>query len=314
MSPLSRFLLLWAGLAVVTAAALYAVFLQADGYADPYYLRFTTPPQRSLILGTSRAAQGIQPAVLGEVLGRNDLYNFAFTIGTSPYGPDYSELIRRKLADGADSSAVFILAIDPWSLSVSCPTGPDSLCLEESDRFTGQLRTVSRKPNFDYLLHHYGSPYYRLLLPTSRDIALQDDGWLRVDIQISPAKFVANREEKLIPYRRYAQRWRLSDYRLRYLKRLIVQLRQRGQVYLVRLPVDPEMFALEEEYAPGFSDLARQWSVKTGAPFLDLTDDNAAYQTLDGQHLEQASGRRVSRVIGEWILAAERDRTFRDPS
>ncbi|CAH0998988.1 hypothetical protein LEM8419_00282 [Neolewinella maritima] len=301
MAPRTRFMLLWMGLAVVTVGVLYGVFYRADGYADPYYLRFTSPPQRSLILGTSRAAQGLQPAVLNEVLDRDDLYNFAFTIGTSPYGPAYTSLIERKLVPATNTEGLFILAIDPWSLSVSCPTGPDSLCLDEQDRFTGQLREVSQQPNFAYLLDHYGSPYYRILLPASRDMAVQADGWLRVDIEIDSADFVANRDEKLLPYRRYAQTWRYSDYRVRSLVRLIRSLQTRGEVFLVRLPVDPAMLAIEEAYLPGFRDSIESLATRNGVPYLDLTINSAGYRTLDGHHLEQASGRRASREVGQWI-------------
>ena len=35
-----------------------------NGYTDPFYLRFTTPKNNNLIIGTSRAAQGIQPEII----------------------------------------------------------------------------------------------------------------------------------------------------------------------------------------------------------------------------------------------------------
>ncbi|RZK50302.1 MAG: hypothetical protein EOO59_16040, partial [Hymenobacter sp.] len=34
------------------------------GYVDAFYARFAAPPAGSLVLGTSRAAQGIKPGVL----------------------------------------------------------------------------------------------------------------------------------------------------------------------------------------------------------------------------------------------------------
>lgn len=68
---------------------IFAIVLgQADGYTDPFYIRFTTPKQNNLILGTSRAAQGLQPDVFKDIL-ETDVYNYAFTVTHSPYGPTY---------------------------------------------------------------------------------------------------------------------------------------------------------------------------------------------------------------------------------
>ena len=65
MAPVSKLLwrlLLLVGAALVGALALGPVVL--GGRVDAFYGRFTSPLAGSLVLGTSRAAQGIQPAVL----------------------------------------------------------------------------------------------------------------------------------------------------------------------------------------------------------------------------------------------------------
>ena len=300
--PVTRFLLLGLTLGLVVATAVFCLYLTADGRSDAYYLRFTSPRQQSLILGTSRAAQGIQPAVINDMLGRDDVYNFSFTVGTSPYGEAYGELIQRKLAPPDGRPDLFILAVDPWSLSVSCASGPDTLCLEERDRFTGQLRRVASRPNLEYLYHYYDDPLYRIAWPASYSMEVQADGWLRVDLPMTQEAREANRIAKVEVYRRHARNWRLSPHRIRGLLELISSLRERGEVYLVRLPVDRLMMDIENDYAPGFADSLRSWSAKTATPLLDLTPNNPSYETLDGHHLEQASGRRASRAIAEFIL------------
>ena len=66
--------------------------LTADGTTDDFYLRFTSAKQKSLIIGTSRAAQGIQPQLIDSILdltATDKIYNFSFTAQNSPYGEVY---------------------------------------------------------------------------------------------------------------------------------------------------------------------------------------------------------------------------------
>ncbi|MEM6772188.1 MAG: hypothetical protein AAF597_16560, partial [Bacteroidota bacterium] len=74
-----RFVLKIGVFLLLLAIPLYCVLLQADGYTDDHYLKFTTPRQQHLILGTSKAAQGMRPAAFRDVLGV-DCYNYAFTL------------------------------------------------------------------------------------------------------------------------------------------------------------------------------------------------------------------------------------------
>ena len=91
-------LLLLTGAALLGLLALAPVVLK--GQVDAFYGRFASPPAGSLVLGTSRAAQGIRPAVLSAQLGsrfEGPLLNYAFTLTHSPYGPAYVRSIQRKL-------------------------------------------------------------------------------------------------------------------------------------------------------------------------------------------------------------------------
>src|SRR5689334_18034252 len=103
-------------LLLVALIHLGAGFL-ANGTTDEYYLRFTTGKQRSMMLGGSRAAQGLHPSVFNNVdapsLFAGPMYNFAFTMGHSPYGATYREAIARKL-DPDTRNGLFILQVDPW--------------------------------------------------------------------------------------------------------------------------------------------------------------------------------------------------------
>ena len=47
------------------------IFSFANGSSDEFYLKLTTPKQGNLILGTSKAAQGVQPKILENTLNKN---------------------------------------------------------------------------------------------------------------------------------------------------------------------------------------------------------------------------------------------------
>ena len=84
-----RGFLIKTSMALLLALAAHLVAgLFADGRTDDYYLRFTGDHRSSMILGTSRAAQGLRPAVIAPLLQGSDvqdLFNFAFTIACLLY-------------------------------------------------------------------------------------------------------------------------------------------------------------------------------------------------------------------------------------
>ncbi|MDQ2769649.1 MAG: hypothetical protein M3Y54_04020, partial [Bacteroidota bacterium] len=183
-------LLLLAGAGVLGAAALLPVVLR--GGVDAFYGRFASPAAGSLILGTSRAAQGIRPAVLAEKLAgqfEGPLLNYAFTLTHSPYGPAYLASIRRKLRP-AVRHGLFIVAVDPWSLSANGPAGAAAAdVFPEAGSFIGQLHQVSQRPNLPYLTRYQTKPLYRLPLDyAAATERLHPDGWLEVNIGLDSAQ------------------------------------------------------------------------------------------------------------------------------
>ena len=138
-------------------------------YLDVFYSRFTTPPASSLVLGTSRAAQAVQPAVLRARLGaryEGPWLNYAFTALHSPYGPSYVASIRRKLAPSA-RHGLYVVAVDPWALSLLRPkAGQVGLVFPEDKEMIGQMRLVNQNPNFEYLAHYLTDPLYHVFSPT----------------------------------------------------------------------------------------------------------------------------------------------------
>ncbi|MVN78584.1 hypothetical protein GO988_19810 [Hymenobacter sp. HMF4947] len=282
------------------------------GYVDAFYARFTAPPAGSLVLGTSRAAQGIEPSVLAARLsGRyaGPWLNYAFTLAESPYGPGYLSSIRRKLAPGT-RHGLFVLAVDPWSLSLPNNVQHDKsehdykaqiinkLCgrnvFPEEKSMVSQLASVSQNPNLDYLAHYLHKPFYQLLLnaDTAHVIErLHPDGWLEIALPPPTADTALLRRrtaEKLVTYRQLAASSQLAQARLFFLQQTINFLKQHGQVVLVRLPTGSAMALLEQQYQPGFDRLMRQ----TGVPYLNYL--HLPYPTNDGNHITRLAARQLS--------------------
>lgn len=199
-----RFLLQTSFISLILLGVILFVFSLANGYTDPFYVRFTTPKQSSLILGTSRAAQGIQPRILKKELGK-DVSNYAFTLGHSPYGPTYLESIKRKLNDN-EKGGIFIITVDPWSVSTKDSNPNDSLNFVEKTLCVGNTKNVHSKPNFEYLYKNLKGKYsdilYYLLYPQSSGMFLHDDGWLEVTIKTDSVILKKNLEERIDDYKK----------------------------------------------------------------------------------------------------------------
>ena len=285
-------LLLLAGAGVLGLFLLGPVVL--GGQVDAFYGRFTSPLAGSLIVGTSRAAQGIQPAVLAVRLSgqfAGPMLNYAFTLTHSPYGPAYLRSIQRKLRPDA-KNGLFIVAVDPWSLSLTGPEGT----FPEDNSFIGQLHQVSQNPNLPYLTHYQTKPLYRLLLDyATATERLHPDGWLEVNIGNDSAQVRARTARKLQDYRLLVASQHLSAGRMQALRQTIEFLKSHGRVVLVRLPIGPSLRALEQTYQPGFDSLMRQTAADLAVGYHDYSTQ--PYATTDGNHLERAASTVFSQKL-----------------
>ena len=279
------------------AALLLPVVLR--GGVDAFYGRFASPAAGSLVLGTSRAAQGIRPAVLATRLGGQfdaPLLNYAFTLTHSPYGPAYLASIRRKLRPEV-KNGLFIVAVDPWSLSAAGRTGTDTTeQFPEDNSFIGQLREVSQSPNLAYLTRYQTKPLYRLPLDfATATERLHPDGWLEVNIGLDSAQVRARTARKLLDYQKLAATQHPAAGRLTALRQTIEFLKPHGRVVLVRLPVGPGLRALEQAYQPGFGTQMRQLAADFTIPYFDYSA--APYATTDGNHLQKAASETFSEQL-----------------
>jgi len=321
-------LLLW--LLIVFLLHILTVFFFADGYFDSYYKRFTTKTKSNLIIGTSRAAQGIVPDVICERLGlsKDDFLNFAFNITVSPFGEKYNNAILHKI-NNKNSRSIFIITVDPWSLSIKDANINNFEPRESNTSFWKTIRYNSKIGfNMSYLYHNlnmawgqsilYQSIKSRIIkfvinnqksfpgflqykLPNGYSY-LHDHGWLEVTIRDTSDMFLTKRiSDRVAEYENIAKRYTISDYRIGALNILIDTLQSYGNIYLVRMPVHDEILNIEDHNFPEFGEIITQISTSHNIPYYDFNYGKKKYRYTDGNHLLKSSAYAFSRELAELI-------------
>jgi len=269
--------------AIFFALILSAIFMFlgrfANGKTDAFYLRFTTPKQKNLILGTSKAAQGIQPAILQNYF-EEPFSNYAFNLNHSPWGEVYYKSIQKK--HSKQNNGVHILAIDGWSLS-NWQIGELSGANREDEGPLSGFHFVDQHPNYYYLLQY--TTFLDILNPPRHNINLHEDGWLEIyDIPLDSVSVTQRTTKKVSTYSGMANTATLSTSRSLFLLKTINYLKQYGEVFLVRLPVSEQLYSIEQESFPEFESMI-QSSIQASDGYLDLSKMNSELNYSDGNHL-----------------------------
>lgn len=277
---------------ILTLILVVSLFFIIDyyGWSDWAYKRFRTSGEKSLILGTSRAAQGIQPAIINEQLAGFGFYlpifNFSFTGTASPYGELYYRAIKKKIGNGTYNNGLFLLSVDPWGLSFNN---------EDND---GQLREYNRcladvdvymKPNIQYMIK-YLSP-----LSFNKSMFLHDDGWYELDVpmdSISLEKRILNKKKEYSTVSIIR-----SEYRLEWLSKTIKFLKSKGSVFLCRIPSSKYFIDIENKLWPDFDKDMKIISERENVPYISLINSYRYYRTIDGQHIYREDGKLLTKEI-----------------
>ncbi|PTX10676.1 hypothetical protein C8N40_11617 [Pontibacter mucosus] len=270
-----------------------------SGYVDPFYTRLTTSKSPSLIIGTSRAAQGVQPQEFEELAPR--MQNLAFTLSHSPFGPAYLDFIKEKVDEKA-TNGLFLVSVDPWAVSslTRKEKGPEHF--REKDSFISKIHLKNVNPNFEYMLRFYQEPLYNAFSSGKKEMRLHKNGWLEVNIKVDSAIVKNRTARKLNDYETYAREGSLSPIRLQSLSEMIDFLKQHGEVFLVRLPTSSEFAALERRYSPNFDAKMQALAESHGVHYLNYIDASGAYQTTDGNHLYREAGKALSKRVASDII------------
>ena len=278
------------------------VWSLADGSTDPFYVKFTTPKQTSLIIGSSRAAQCLQPDIINQILKEGTLYNYAFSRVHTPYGEAYFKSIKEKLNTHA-KQGVFIIEVNPWSISDKF-VSPDS---SQNHSFLSKIKHVDRHPNFEYLLKAFDQRNIkiisnRLLNKKENGFFITNTGWLDVRLEQGMDSRHQLTKQTINQYKKIRLEYSgLSQTGLNYLKKTINFLKAHGAVYLVRLPVHDDMLNIENELLPDFDFRMLSLSKTCHVEYINFMPQRTEFEYTDGHHLIKVSSNLLSQHIAELI-------------
>lgn len=298
---MKRFLIHIAIFCSVVIGTIVYILSLANGYSDSFYLKLTTPKQSNLIIGTSKAAQGLQPNEFETILNKS-FYNYAFTIYSSPYGSVYLNSIKKKL-NTQEKNGTYVLTVDAWSISIYTENPEKTEEFRENTAFLSNITNVTQKPNYKYLLNNFKGKYLTILTEESPAF-LHNNGWLEVNLDNDEQSIKRRTLFSIKGYENKVQHYYYSQARVDYLLETIDYLNKHGKVYLVRLPVSSELMEIEGEFMPDFNTIIEPAIEKTEG-YLDLTPMNKDFIYTDGVHLNKSSGKVVSSKIATWIKSIE---------
>jgi len=284
----------------------------AGGRADNYYNKFTSPRQTSFVIGVSRAEQGIVPQIFNDVMlkaGKNiRLYNYAFDLGVSSYGKTYLQTIKNKL-DTSSHNGLFILCVDPWSISIESERTDNDAGQDESSSFTPTNLINANSypyPNFEYLLRHYQGGWGNILIKEFKKKTptfLHDDGWMELSLSMDSATNALRNQRRIAMYRDvYPTKFKFSHSRFNYFKQTIKYLKNYGTLVLVRIPVSQAIYQVEQTYMPDFEDSIRAVAANEGLPYLMHADLGNNYIFTDGNHMYKESSRLFTSLLAKEML------------
>lgn len=293
------------GFTILVVTSVIVVFYLADGSTDAMYLKFTTPKQSALIIGSSRAAQGIHPKEINKITERSDVFNYAFHIPSSPYGKIYFESIKRKV-DNSTKKGLFILEVNPWTIGFRKDANGDEYLIEKQG-FIDNTSNVSMNPNFEYLLESYNGGYINILKDRNRKgsyltLFVENDGWLHVTIESNKISREDRTAIKMKTYRKDLKYFNgVSEFRKESLIKTITFLKQYGAVYLVRMPVIETMLEIENELQSNFNEEMNSIAIENKVHYINMMPENEHYNYTDGNHLDVDSGTQFSLDLAKKI-------------
>jgi hypothetical protein len=289
----------------------------ADGSTDNFYLRFTSSKQNSLIIGTSRSAQGIHPNILDSVLNLGDInsiYNYSFSINNSSYGKEYYYAIKNKINESG-GNGLFIITVDPWAISSDTTLHDNEIDIES---ILHSMRYYNSYPNYEYLIKNYKKGWGNILLKRIESnilfrnrhslgkingsfTYLRKDGLLEVYTAMDSVYVRKNIQKKISHYNRSMSKNKFSEFRFSYLRRTIQLLKNHGEVYLVRMPAHTSLLEIERSFDSQFDKRMINLANSTHVEYLNFVDDSTQYSYTDGNHLYIKDAKKYSIRLAERI-------------
>lgn len=284
----------------------FALYWLGKGSVDMHYSKLNQKAG-SLVLGISRAHDGISPKVLkSELKGldiNDSIVNFAFDKFQSPYGKIYLNAVRKKIRT-SKGNGVFILSVSPGSFTTPKKVSDERIIEIDQRMSIGKIENFTENPNYDYIINCYAKSLYTAFVDNSNftNQVSHPDGWNEVQREVS--NHIITQEEsaflkgQMVVYLGRFENEVLSKHRLNNFVETIQFLKKKGHVAVVRMPAEKEIIALENKFWPGFSKKFDSISKNQQVPFLDYSAIDG-YETYDGSHMFSESAKKFSKVLAE---------------
>lgn len=281
---------------IVFAAVFYfALWQVTQGQVDYFYSKFTHQAG-SMIIGISRANDGLVPSVIEQNFDENKIdhpvLNFAFANQISDFGPIYLNAIKKKLKPET-KNGLFILEVNPGSLSILKIQTDTLSTIEEDQSFLATLNRYNQHPNFEYIRKFYNHSLYKGFQKSRRIDLIRyshPDGWQ--EVLTENGSYVVSKEEVLKwkgmnieETMKMKEHYKPSKVRILYLEKTINYLNDFGQVYLVRVPISKEFFEIEQSFWPEFNTVIEEIANKNEVIYFDYSNAEETYNFYDGSHL-----------------------------
>ncbi|MCX8522335.1 hypothetical protein OF897_00165 [Chryseobacterium formosus] len=291
-------------------AVLLSLGTFADGNTDDNYMHYTGTKPSSMILGDSRGVQAVVPDVLDSKLGKDKRFNnFAFSIAESPYGKVYLEAVKKKI-NQETKKGIFILTVDPWSLSLDKDIKNEAEYPEMKSALA-DMHFYDKSPNYEYLIKHYPRSWFYIYKEreavAKSNTYLHKDGWMEVTVNVHPDTVVIREGKKIKEYEELVKVQRHSQERLTSFKEMIDFLKTKGTVYVVRIPASERMMEIETYYWADFSKTINEISEKQNVKFFDFSPQAKNYIYTDGNHMYKESGKIFTAQIADSILVSQKN-------
>ena len=274
------------------------------------YVRVSSPQYSSLILGSSSAARGLSPAIVQQSL--EDYYqfpmmNFSFDIGTSAVGEIYLNRIAEKLKENKNKNSLFLVSVDPYTVCDYAVEEINNNKKREEGGILAQLKSVTNQPNWEYFFEHifFTKSFVRFDFD-KQEIGCDEygfDGSL-LDMETDQEWKVRERIEKhILPWYKedVIPNYRFSEERLFYFTKIVNLLKENGDVFLIRMPFEYELFEITDSVFPNFDEYMQNFAVENNVHYISFWDNHSNYKTTDGVHLYKAEAEKITRDICDSI-------------
>lgn len=331
-----RFLLktlIWTIPGTIACYGIWIGLLYQNPSRDTLGLYRVMPVQcNSMIFGTSRSAQGVNPAVLEQYAPHTGKwFNFSFNLAVSPWNDAYADAIIEKIdcSIEQDNPSTFLLFVDPWVLDGNTGQGLESwlgqqwasVCDASIIRYafnkSNPLDALTFGSGADFLIA-LSSSIPRQIIATIRsddsyfvNAGVQTNGWLPNRGVLTPEQIQRAIDRKVSNYREdkvIGKIWP-DEEKIHALVRTVAHLKNffaTSQVILIRPPVSEKMLDLENEWFPDANSTFDKLAKSNDITFIDA-NANWKYRNdsmfNDGHHMNIKGATEFSRFMAESLAS-----------